>query len=152
MADFVYNTGSGELLDGDIDFLTDALIKAMLVATGYVEDRDDDFVDEAGANDPIDEEISGGSGYTGGFGGSGRKALASKAITVNKGSDRVELDCADIVWSAIDTTTEPASLCIIRELTNDTLTHLLTHHDFVAVTNGGDLTAQIADFARLSTV
>ena len=76
-------------------------VKAMLVTSSYVADRDNDFVDEAGANDPIAHELS-GTGYTAGFGNSGRKALASKTLTTDKTSNRVEFDCADIVWSSIN--------------------------------------------------
>lgn len=152
MADFAYNTGSMELWDGSMDILTGTGVKVMLVAVLYVANRDDDLVDAAGANDAIDHEIS-GTGYTGGWGGSGRKALASKAIVVNKTSDRSEFDAADVVWTAIDVATEPSQLLMIEErATDDTNTRLLTHHDFSVVTNGGDITAQIADMLRLSTV
>lgn len=152
MTDFLYNQGSMDLWDGTNDILTNALVKVMLLSTGYVDDRDDDFVDELGANDPIDHELS-GTGYTGGFGGSGRKVLASKTITLNKASDRSEFDCADVLWSAIDAGTASEMLAI-TELTSDALSVLLSHHDtnFPVTTNGGDLTVTVADLIRLSTV
>ena len=152
MANFCFNYGSMALWDGTFDILTDADFKVMLVKAEYVEDRDDQYIDDGGANDPIDEEISGGTGYTGGWGGSGRKVLASKTITIDLGNDRSDFDAADITWTAIDTTTEPASLLVVEETTNDAASLLISHHDFVAVTNGGDLTATIADLIRLSTV
>ena len=144
MADFVYNTGANDIgMDQIIDVITDALLKAMLVTSSYVADRDDDVVDAAGANDAIDHELS-GTGYTGGFGGSGRKVLASKSLTVDKANNRVEFDCADIVWTAINAGT-PSQMLIIRELTDDTATRLVSHHDsgFPVTTNGGDLTVTI---------
>jgi hypothetical protein len=140
------------LWDGTYDILTEADLKAMLVTSSYTPDRDDQYVDDGGANDPTDHEISGGSGYTGGFGGAGRKVLASKTITIDLVNDRSDFDCADITWSAIDTTTEPAYLIAIIEETADNDSPLISEHDFVAVTNGGDLTAQIADLIRLATV
>lgn len=150
MADFLYNTGSMELWDGTIDFLTDT-IKAMLVASGYTADRDDDVVDAAGANDPVDHEIS-GTGYTAGWGGAGRKTLASKTITIDKANDRSDGDAADITWASIDVATEPTQMLIVKEGgANDTTSRLISHHDFSVTTNGGDVTAQIADIIRLST-
>lgn len=152
MADFCYNYGSMSLWDGTYDILTEVDVKVMLVTSSYVENRDNQYIDDGGANDPIDHEISGGSGYTGGFGGSGRKALASKSITIDLGNDRSDFDAADVTWIAIDTTTEPdALLCVIEE-TTDADSLLISFHDFVAVTNGGDLTATIADLIRLTTV
>jgi hypothetical protein len=97
MADHLYNTGAKEIADGTIVF-SSATLKAMLVASGYSANKDDDVVDASGANDPVDHEIT-GTGYTSGWGGSGRKTLASKTVTVNKTNDRTEFDCADITWS-----------------------------------------------------
>jgi hypothetical protein len=151
MTDFAYNRGSKDLWDGTIALLTDT-IKVMLVAAGYVANRDDDVVDAGGANDAVDHEIS-GTGYVAGWGGSGRKTLASKTITEDDANDRSSFDCADVTWTAIDVATEPSQLLMIKEGgANDTTSRIITHHDFVVVTNGGDVTAQIADLLRLSTV
>lgn len=152
MADFCYNYGSMALWDGTYDILTETNAKVMLVTSSYTPDRDNQYIDDGGANDPTDHEISGGSGYTGGFGGSGRKALASKTITIDLANDRSDFDAADVTWTAIDTTTEPAHLLLVVEETTDADSLLISHHDFVATTNGGDLTATIADLIRLSTV
>lgn len=154
MADFLYNTGSKEIHDATIAVLTDTL-KVMLVAVGYVADRDDDVVDAGGANDPVDEEYD-GTGYTGGWGGSGRKALASKTITVDKANDRSDFDAADVTFSAIGPAGgngDPTQLLTIKEGgSDDTTSRLICHSDFSVTTNGGDVTAQINDLWRLSTV
>lgn len=150
MAEFLYNTGSKELWDETIGILSDT-IKVMLAGSGYTADRDDDVVDAAGANDPVDEELS-GTGYTGGWGGSGRKTLGSKTVTVNKTSDRSEFDAADVTWTGIDAGTASQLLAIKEGGANDTTSRLISHHDFAVVTNGGDVTAQVADLIRLSTV
>jgi len=152
MADFCYNYGSMYLWDGSYDILTETACKVMLVTSSYTPNRDNQYVDDGGANDPIDHEIGGGSGYTGGFGNSGRKALASKTITIDLANDRSDFDAADVTWSTIDTTTEPSHLLCIIEDTSDAASPLISHHDFVATTNGGDLTATISDLIRLSTV
>lgn len=147
MTDFLYVTGSSELWDGTIDLLT-ATIKAMLITSSYTASNADDVVDAAGANDPVDHELT-GTGYVAGWGNSGRKALASKQITVNKGSNRSEFDAADVLWSGINAGTA-SQLCAIEEGgADDTTSRLISHHDFAVVTNGGDVTAQIADLIRL---
>lgn len=150
MADFLYNNGGRKISDGTYPFVS-TTIKLMLAAAGYVANRDHDFVSEGGANDATDHEIS-GTGYVAGFGNAGRKTLASKTVTTNKTNDRVEFDAADVTWTAIDVATEPSHLLAIKENASDADSDLLSHHDFSVVTNGGDITAQIADLWRLSTV
>lgn len=153
MAEFLYNTGSMELWDGTMDILTEADMKIMLVTSSYVADRDDDVVDAAGPNDPIDHELT-GAGYVAGWTNSGRKVLASKTITIDKAADKSDFDCADITWTAIDAGTAAQALLIEERLTSDVNTRLYSHHDtnFPVTTNGGDLTLNIADLIRLSTV
>lgn len=149
MASFLYNTGAGKLVNGDIGFLTDT-IKVGLATSGLTANRDDDFLDDGTANDFTSNELS-GSGYTAGFGNAGRKTLASKTITIDKSNDRVAFDAADVVWSAISGGTA-AYLEVFKEITNDGASIKISHHDFAVVTNGGDVTATITDLIRLSTV
>ncbi len=143
MASLVYNRAKKEIMDGTIDLLTDTL-KIMLVTSSYVANADHDFVDEAGANDPIDHELS-GTGYTAGFGGSGRKTLSSKTATEDDANDRAEFDDgADITWTAIDAGTAAAAI-LYKHNTADTDSVLIAYIDtggFPVVTNGGDLTIQ----------
>ncbi len=141
MASFLYNRAKKEMIDGTIDIDTDAGIKAMLVTSSYVANADHDFVDEAGANDPIDHELS-GTGYVAGFGNSGRKALATKAVNEDDANDRAEFDADDLTWTGIDAGTA-AAVIIIKENTADTDSVLIAYIDtggFPIVTNGGDLT------------
>lgn len=160
MADLLYNTAGGELWGGGtpIALLTDT-VKAMLLDNSgtYTANRDDDVVDAGGASDPIDAEVS-GTGYTGGYGGSGRLTLSSKTITVDKANDRSAFDAADLTWSSIDVGDVGALLTIIEDhlgtAGNDTETRTVSHHDtnFPVTTNGGDLTVQTPnDVIRLST-
>ena len=161
MADFVYNTAAGEMVQGGtaLDILADAKVKWMLIdSVLYAEDRDDDLVDAGGANDPADHELS-GTGYVAGYNGSGRHVLASRSITINKTNDRAEFDAADETWTAIDAGTVEQVLVIKEDhlgaAGNDTETRLISHHDtnFPVTTNGGDLTIQTPnDVIRLATV
>jgi hypothetical protein len=88
MASFTYNAGSKALQDGSVLFLTDT-IEVVLVKSSYAANKDD-----TGAT-PAASEITGVAGYVGGFGGAGRKALASKTLTNDTANDRTVYDAAD---------------------------------------------------------
>jgi hypothetical protein len=89
MASFVYNVGAYELRNGGaVNFATDT-IEIIIVKSTYVPDRDDTNSVYAAA------EITGVSGYTGGYGGAGRKVLASKTITNDTALNRTVYDAAD---------------------------------------------------------
>ncbi len=143
MAPLVYNRAKAEIMDGTIDLLSDVL-KIMLVTSSYVADADNDFVDEAGANDPIDHELT-GTGYVAGFAGSGRKTLSGKVVSEDDANDRAEFDdTADITWTGIDAGTAAAAI-LYKHITADTASVLIAYIDtggFPVVTNGGDLTIQ----------
>lgn len=95
MASLVYNGGSYGLQHRDVDFLNDT-IEIILVKSTYTPDKDDTNSVYAAA------EISGVSGYTGGFGGAGRKVLGSKTITNDTTNDRTVYDAADpSTWAAL---------------------------------------------------
>lgn len=158
MPSALYNSGSMNLWDGVIDILTETKDKVMLIDNvTYTFDRDHDLVDEGGAADLIDAEVS-GTGYVAGYGGSGRKALASKTITVDKTNDRSDFDAADITWTGIDVGDVGAAVLVVEDALgvtgNDTETRPVMFDDtnFPVTTNSGDLTLQITDLIRLSTI
>lgn len=136
MASLTTNKLRQLLLNAGIDLLSDT-IKAMLVGSGYTPDKDHDFVASI-TGGGTSYELS-GTGYTGGFGGSGRKALASKAVTKDDSADVAYLDAADLTWTAIDAGTV-AYVAIIKEGTSDADSPLLCVVDVEpnVVTNGGD--------------
>ena len=145
MASFVYNKAAEEMWDGTIDLVNDT-IKVMLVTSSYTADKDDLVVDAAGANDPVDHELT-GTGYTAGWGNSGRKTIGgTKTIAADNANDRAEFDSsADITWSGIDAGTAAAAIIIKEGGANDTTSRLIAYIDsggFPVVTNGGDLTIQ----------
>lgn len=140
MASFWYQKGLEGCLDGSIDLDTDT-IKVMLVTSGYTANKDHDFVSDL---TPGSNELS-GTGYTGGFGGSGRKSLASKTVLVDDATDVVNFDAADVTWTAINAGTIRAAV-LIKEITNDAASRLIAYIDnaaeFPLTTNGGDVTIQ----------
>jgi len=134
----VYNLFKKLQADGSIDLLTDT-IKVMLVGSTYTANMDHDYVNPSAYQMEL-----GGTGYTGGYGGSGRKTLASKVVTEDDTNDRAEFSAAPVTWTAINAGT--AAVCVIireRALTGDTMSELIAYIDsggFPVVTNGGDLT------------
>lgn len=142
MASFVYNTAAKEMWDGTVDLLNDT-IKVMLVDSTYSPDRDDDVVDAGGGSDAADAEIS-VSGYTGGYGGAGRKTLGTKAITTDKTNDRAEFDAANSSWTALGSGATIVGAIVIKEGPSaDTASRLIAYLDFTdTATNGGDFTLQ----------
>jgi hypothetical protein len=134
MASGVYNEGAYQLCDG-IDFETDAGIKIMLVKSTYSFDKDHTL-----STNIVSHEAD-ASGYTGGFNGAGRKALATKTKTKNTTSDRIIFDADDpSAWTLAAGNTIGGAV-IIREITSDAASTALFFLDFTdTATNGGTFT------------
>jgi hypothetical protein len=145
MASGAFQSGIDRMIDDNIDYTNDT-IKVMLLstATPYTFDPDDEFVSEAGANDPDDAETN-VTGYTRGFAGAGRKTLASKTTTVVDGSNRVEVDAADVVWTALGAGETLEAAVVIKEVTNDAASPMVCYLDPTNIaTNGSDVTLTFA--------
>lgn len=147
MASGPYHRNILKMLDGTIAYLTDT-IKVLLVstATPYTYNPDHEFVSAGGAND-IDDAEANVTNYTRGFAGAGRKTLASKTLTANDASDRVEVDAADVVWTTLGGASNQtlAAAVVLKEITNDAASRMFAYLDFTDVaTNGGDITVQFA--------
>ena len=132
MATAGYTTGVKEILDRTIDWVNAADIYVMLIANDstYTYDPDHTYVDMAGANDPIDCELS-ISGYEAGYSGAGRKALASKTFTVDNTNNRVKIDAADpSAWTLVSGKTVVAAIIFKKGTADDTTSRLLFYVDF----------------------
>lgn len=105
------NGGLKRVMDGSVDLLTDT-IKIMCLGIAYVPDADHEFASSLTAH-----ELN-GTGYVGGFSGSGRKTLAGKTLTVDNDLNEVRFDATDPVWAGADAGTVGA-VAIIKEITND---------------------------------
>lgn len=99
MASFWYNKFAGKVLRNTID-LDGSTFKVGLSTSAHVPNKDDAFLDDVGADDFVDGELT-VSGYTGGFGGAGRKGLANRIVTDDLTNDRVVLDADDITWTTL---------------------------------------------------
>lgn len=134
MATHWYGKGVLKIVNGSIDLDTDTL-KVMLVSDSYTSDKDHEFVSSVSSN-----EIS-VSGYSGGFGGAGRKT-ATVATQYNATSDRVEVVINDITWSSLQSGATIGAAILIKEVTNDAASPVIAIWDFTTnvATNGGDFT------------
>jgi len=131
----MYNVAKVKFANGALDWDTHTF-KVMLLATGYTFDETHTTVSQL-------TELANGTGYTGGFAGSGRKTLATCTVVQVDASHRAELRIsAASLWAAINAGTAKAA-AIIREMTNDADSVPVAYVDgsiFPALTNGGDLT------------
>lgn len=141
MASGLYTESKKKIFDNDIDCVTDAAIKLMLVKSTYTFVATHEFVDNAGANDPIDEEAD-CTGYTGGFAGADRVVPASRASTVV--GTAVEFSFNNNTWTALGNGTNNTlgGVILIKEITNDLASPVIAFDDLVGnvTTNGGDIT------------
>jgi hypothetical protein len=137
MASFFYNKAKKLFLDGTLDWDSQTF-KAMLVTSAYTANPDHDFISSASA-----AELS-GTGYAGGFAGSGRKTLTTKTVTESDADDRAYIDCDDVTWTAINAGTI-AGMIIVREVATDANSYLVAYLELTAAqpTNGGDVTIVI---------
>lgn len=134
MPSIMYNEGNESIIDRNIDLLTDT-IKAMLVSSVYSPNKDDQFIDAAGASDPVDARLTGTTDQT----------LASKVIGKDTTSDFSYFDAADVVYTAVTTAQTAVGVVIYKDSGLATTSKLIAYLDITDTpTNGGDITIQWA--------
>ena len=145
MASKMYDKGMRKLMGGAanaIDWVNDTSIKVMLLTTTtpYTLDQNHEFVSSVVASEAA------GTGYTGGFGGAGRKSLGTRTIADDLTNHRVNFGAANpSAWTGLSLTSGSiAYLVIFKELTSDALSPLLCILDPAdLVTNGGDVSLSL---------
>jgi hypothetical protein len=98
MANKFYPHARERAWKGEIDLTADPL-ELVLMDASYVPANGDEFL-----SDVVADEFA-GSGYTGGYGGAGRKAVTGAVITVNEAVEphgTVRLDFDDVSWASLD--------------------------------------------------
>jgi hypothetical protein len=116
MANVVYNSAKGKLIDGSIDLNTDT-IKVALVTSSYTPNIDThDFFDD------VTNEVS-GAGYT-----TGGATLASPTVTVDLTNNRAEFDATDTSWSSATITARGA--VVYKSTGTATTSPLICYIDF----------------------
>lgn len=121
--------------------------KIAFVTNTYVPSRSADvYFDDSGANDPIDEEVT-GTGYT-----QGGNACANPDVTV--AANVITFDADDpTTWSQSGTGFSDARYAILyKDTGTDTTSNLIAYHDFVTDKGNvaGDLSIQL-DATGIST-
>lgn len=143
MATVVMNQLKKHIADGTIDLLT-STIKLGLATSTYVPNADDTFADDGSADDFSSGELSGVSGYTGGFGGSGRLTLGSKSVAQDDTNDRAEFTCANPAYGALGAGGTIAYAVLLIETTNDAASRVYAAFDITDTpTNGSTITLTI---------
>lgn len=139
MASLTSNKFRTLLLNNGINLLSDT-IKVALVTSAHTPAKGDNFMDTYTAS-----ELS-GTGYTAGFGGSGRKTLATKAVAQDDTNGWGTFDADDVTWSAINAGTAAAAV-LLKEITSDAASPIIAVVVFssAVTTNGGDFTIQWAN-------
>lgn len=139
MPNVVMNQLKQGIANGTINLDTDTL-KMALATSVYVPNADDTFIDDGSADDLQSGEIT-VAGYTGGFGGAGRKTLASTTLTQDNPNDRSELTFTNPTWTGLAAGQTIAWAVVVKEITNDAASLVLIAFDITDTpTNGGDIT------------
>ncbi|MFI8299992.1 hypothetical protein ACIGCZ_29110 [Streptomyces nigra] len=146
MGNIVFNQALGRLAHyASLPATNDALIMVPLEASGLVTDatmRDYDTLDAVLAGASNEQTTM------------GRKTLASVTATVDDTNDRVNIDAADVTWTAATGNAIGAVvICYDPDTTTGTDADLipLTKHDVTMTPDGSDFTLTISDFARASS-
>jgi hypothetical protein len=143
MASGAYSRGVLKILDGTIDLDTTAL-KVMLEQSGYnaVFDPDQASLDVAATTNDLTGQEATATGYTGGFGGAGRKA-ATVTLSEDTANNRVVTIIGDLTWTALGGATNNTlgGCALVREVTNDGASIPIAWLQFTAnvTTNGSDI-------------
>lgn len=136
MANGVYNKCKAQIANGGTDLDTSDL-RLMLVKSTYTFNADHNFIDNAGAGDPIDEEIT--------VGGYARVALTTKTVTQDDTNDFAYLDADDVVFTSLVAGQTIGGAILFRQTGVDTTAPVLAFYDLTdTATNGGNVTVQWA--------
>jgi hypothetical protein len=149
MASVFHQSGIAHFL-GAGNFGTDTLKMPLLKST-YAQNKDHNDVGDLATTE------CDATGYTGGFGGAGRKTLATPTITVDDANDRLILDAADPApWNPLGGATNNTLRygAIIKEITSDALSIVLATLDMGADqnTNGGSVTVSLHATLGIGTI
>lgn len=143
MASGAFSRGVLSILNGTIDLDTTAC-KVMLEQSTYnaLFDPDQASIDVAATtNDLLGQEAT-ATGYTGAFGGAGRKA-ATITLTEQTASNRVVTIITDLTWTALGGATNNTlgGCALVREVTSDALSIPIGWFQYTAnlTTNGSDV-------------
>lgn len=132
-----HNRGLCEISKGNAPWVS-GTFKVMLATALYTPNRDHNFVSDASGF-----ELS-GAGYVSGFAGSGRKALAGKAVTQDDTLDAAVMTASSSLWALINAGIVAYAI-VFFPVTSDADSFLIaTLSVGPFTTNGTDLTINYA--------
>lgn len=134
MANFVYNVGLGRVAEKAADGAT---LKLLVLKAA---DADATLKDL----DTVADVLAQGGTTEADFTNYARATLGSITVTVVDGQDRVDVDCADVVFSSAGGATNNTctDVVIYEEVTNDSDSIPLCQLDASFTTDGNDVTLQ----------
>ena len=152
MADIVFNCSKGRVAElynrVDSGDPSTARLFVIPISAGAVSDataRDCDTFEALVTAGGTERTANGGN----------RKTLAAAdlaAISPDDTNDRMDLDTADLTWTAVSADSVTDLVICYSSVTSPTNSQLipLTMHDFSVTPSGGDITATVATFYRAS--
>jgi hypothetical protein len=134
MPNVVMNEAKTSIFNRNIDLIADTL-KSLLANATYVSNADEQFIDEAGADDMVDGRVAGTTDQT----------LAGKVIAKDNTGDFAYLDANDSTFLAVPAGVAATQVGCYKSTGVDTTSKILAVYDIPDVTpNGGDITIQWA--------
>lgn len=135
MAGYLTDKARELLLAGTLNLKTDN-IEFVLLDDGGACDKDVEYLSEI-----VADELS-GTGYTGGWGGSGRKSIGltgDRTVTHSDSTHKASLDVASPTWTGLDAGTVGVVLTVRKGTTDDTDALVISYENITdEPTNGGD--------------
>jgi len=134
MANVVMNEAKESIFDRNIDLIVDT-IKVMLCTATYVPNADEQFIDEAGADDMVDGRVPGTTDQT----------LGTKVTGKDLTGDFTYFDGADSVFTAVTAGATCTQVGFYKDTGTPTTSKIIGVFDITDIaTNGGDITIQWA--------
>ncbi len=140
MASMWTNKGAFIVMSGQLDLSSAAGLKFILLQSSLTPLRTHNFIADISAAE------CNVTGYVGGFGGAGRKALASKTVTEDDTNHRGVFDAADPTQYTLGAGNTLRHAVIVEEKTSDADSPVIMFNDMGAdkVTNGGTMDFQFS--------
>lgn len=138
MAQFMYDTAVNAVVTQALAMTSG--LKMMLVTSSYSAAKTDTSLTAAAA-----AEIA-VSGYTGGFGGAGRKSTGTQTITNDTSANIIRVKFpANLTWTALAAGATIAAAVLVKEITNDASSMPIAYFGLTSgvPTNGSDFTLTV---------
>lgn len=134
MANMMMNEAATSIMNRNIDLIADTIKVALLTAV-YVANRDDQFIDAAGASDYVDARAAGTTD----------QALAGRVIGKDNTGDFGYFDANDVNFVAVPAGTPITQVGCHKDTGTPTTSKIVGIFDIADITpNGGDITIQWA--------